>query len=104
MTGVALPVGKEFDLTATEHGVVSAAALFGILIGGSALGSLSDYFGCKTILVFEIMGTTLPLSVLVGTSLLDALVTWMFRIEATGIDLETVGAESSPPSTRAPAE
>jgi putative MFS transporter len=102
MTGVALPVGKEFELTATEHGVVSAAALFGILIGGSALGSLSDYFGCKTI--FEIMGTTLPLSVLVGTSLLDALVTWMFRIEATGIDLETVGAEPSPTSTRAPAE
>jgi hypothetical protein len=66
MTGVALPlVGKEFELTATEHGLVSAAALFGILVGASALGSLSDDFGRKTMFVFEIMLFTLSLALIV---------------------------------------
>src|ERR1700759_5783481 len=41
MTGVALPlIGKEFNLTSAQHGLVSAASLFGILIGASALGGL----------------------------------------------------------------
>jgi putative MFS transporter len=48
MTGVALPlIGKEFNLTSAQHGLVSAASLFGILIGASALGGLSDQFGRK---------------------------------------------------------
>jgi len=48
------------------HGVVGAASLFGILVGAVSLGSL------------------------VGTSLLGAIVTWAFRIETTGISLETI--------------
>jgi MFS family permease len=54
MTGVALPlIAREFDLTAAQHGVVGAATLFGILIGASALGGLSDWLGRKPMFVFE---------------------------------------------------
>jgi hypothetical protein len=67
-----------------------------LAVAGKFFEGLVDYLGRKTMFVFEIMGTTLLLSVLVGTSLLDALVTWMFRIKTTGIDLETVGAEPLP--------
>lgn len=37
------------------------------------------------------LGTPLLLSILVGTSLLGAVVTWTFRIETTGVNLETMG-------------
>ena len=54
MTGVALPlIGKEFNLTSTQHGIVSAASLFGILIGASALGGLSDRYGRKPMFIIE---------------------------------------------------
>ena len=48
MTGVALPlIADEFQITKTQHGMVSAASLAGILVGAIGLGSLSDYFGRK---------------------------------------------------------
>jgi putative MFS transporter len=48
MTGVALPlIVREFHIGAAEKGIVSAASLFGILIGAVLLGGLSDYFGRK---------------------------------------------------------
>ena len=51
LTGVALPlIAKEYDLTKAQHGIVGAASLFGILIGASALGGLSDRFGRKSML------------------------------------------------------
>src|SRR6516165_7567820 len=54
MTGVALPlIAKEFDLDAAQHGMVGAATLFGILIGASALGGLSDRLGRKPLFVIE---------------------------------------------------
>ena len=54
MTGVALPlIVKEFGLSAVQHGIVGAATLFGILVGASALGGLSDRLGRKPIFVFE---------------------------------------------------
>ena len=37
------------------------------------------------------MGTRTLLLVLVGTSLLGAMVTWAFRIETTGVNLEKIG-------------
>jgi len=37
------------------------------------------------------IGTRYLLHILVGTSLLGAAVTWLFRIETTGIDLDTLG-------------
>jgi MFS transporter, putative metabolite transport protein len=48
MTGVALPLlSNEFELGSSEHGIITAASLFGILIGAVALGGLSDRFGRK---------------------------------------------------------
>ena len=64
-TGVALPlIAKEYDLTKAQHGIVGAASLFGILIGASALGGLSDRFGRKSMFVFE-MGLFISFLVLI---------------------------------------
>src|SRR3984957_14621772 len=52
MTGVALPlIVREFHIGAAEKGIVSAASLFGILIGAGLLGGLSDYFGRKRMFI-----------------------------------------------------
>lgn len=54
MTGIALPlIGREFKLTAVEHGLVSSAILFGILIGATALGGLADRFGRRAMFIVE---------------------------------------------------
>jgi putative MFS transporter len=54
MTGVALPlIALEFNLSATQKGMVGAASLFGILIGATALGGLSDRLGRKAVFVAE---------------------------------------------------
>ncbi|MBV9971527.1 MAG: MFS transporter [Xanthobacteraceae bacterium] len=50
------------------------------------------------------IGTRALLFVLVGTSLLGALVTFAFRIETTGINLEQVGAGPSAPHPRSAKE
>jgi MFS family permease len=56
MTGVALPlIVLEFDLTATEKGMVGAATLFGILVGATALGSMADRYGRKAMFIAEMM-------------------------------------------------
>ena len=56
MTGVALPlISTEFGITHAQNGIVSAASLFGILIGAVALGGLSDYFGRKRMFVVEMI-------------------------------------------------
>jgi putative MFS transporter len=45
MTGVALLLlTLEFDLDATQKGMIGAATLFGILIGATALGGLGRSF------------------------------------------------------------
>jgi MFS transporter, putative metabolite transport protein len=54
MTGVSLPlIGREFDLSAAQHGLIGAAPLFGILVGATALGGLSDRFGRKSMFIVE---------------------------------------------------
>src|SRR4051812_22393697 len=54
MTGVALPlIVVEFHLDDAQKGMVSAATLFGILIGATALGGLADHFGRKLMFVVE---------------------------------------------------
>jgi MFS transporter, putative metabolite transport protein len=56
MTGVALPLmAKEFDLGATQKGVIAAATLFGILIGATAFGDLADRFGRKQMFIIEMV-------------------------------------------------
>ena len=60
MTGVALPLmAKEFGLDAAQHGMIGAASLFGILIGATALGGLSDWFGRKPMFIAEMALFTL---------------------------------------------
>lgn len=54
MTGVALPLmALEFQLDATQKGMIGAASLFGILIGATALGGLADVFGRKHMFIVE---------------------------------------------------
>jgi len=42
-------------------------------------------------LLLRSIGTEALLYILMGTSLLGAVVTWVFRIETTGINLEKIG-------------
>ena len=56
MTGVALPlISSEFGLGSFEKGVISAASLFGILVGALVLGGLSDRFGRKPMFIAEMI-------------------------------------------------
>ncbi|WP_439529383.1 MFS transporter [Pannonibacter sp.] len=56
MTGVALPLmAREFNLDATGYGLVSAATLFGILIGATLLGGLADLFGRRRLFIIEML-------------------------------------------------
>ncbi|MEW6436309.1 MAG: MFS transporter [Pseudomonadota bacterium] len=56
MTGVALPLfSHEFNIGPAQHGIISAASLFGILVGAVGLGGLSDRFGRKTMFVVEMV-------------------------------------------------
>jgi len=56
MTGVALPLMVvEFGLGSMEKGIIGAASLFGILIGATALGGLSDKYGRKKMFIAELI-------------------------------------------------
>ncbi len=65
-------MGAGFAAAIAKIGAVATAFLFPIL--------LAD------------IGTRTLLFILVGTSLLGAVVTWMFRIETTGVNLEQIGS------------
>ena len=66
-------MGAGFAAAFAKIGAVTTAFLFPILLVNIGIGSL--------------------LYILVGTSLLGAAVTWLFRIETTGINLERIGEE-----------
>ncbi len=105
MTGVALPlIVKEFDLSAAEHGAVGAATLFGILIGASALGGLSDHFGRKPLFIFEMILFAFFLVSIVFTPNFPWLVVCLFGMGlALGCDYPTahlVISESTPTHSR----
>src|SRR5262245_41531103 len=52
LTGVALPlIAEEFHIGKVGHGLVSAASLFGILVGALGLGGLSDHCGRRPMFV-----------------------------------------------------
>jgi MFS transporter, putative metabolite transport protein len=56
MTGVALPLFfNEFEIRPAAHGVISAATLFGILVGAFFFGGLADRLGRKPIFVAEMI-------------------------------------------------
>ncbi len=68
LTGVALPLMvEEFDMGATQHGLISAATLFGILIGALLLGGLADRFGRKPMFIAEMIIFVVFLCLLVAT-------------------------------------
>lgn len=105
MTGVALPlVVLEYDLGPTEKGVVSAAPLFGILVGATALGGLADRFGRKQMFIAEMALFTVFLVATALSPSLPLLVCFLFGMGlALGCDYPTahmVISESIPSSDR----
>jgi MFS transporter, putative metabolite transport protein len=67
--------GAGFAAAIGKIGAVTTAFLFPILLAS--------------------IGTTALLYILVVTSLLGAMITWMFRIETTGVNLAEIGGEAS---------
>ncbi len=105
LTGVALPlISQEFGLGKTEHGVIGAASLFGILVGALGLGGLSDVFGRKRMFVFEMFLFLAFLCLLVLSPNYPLLVLFLFGLGvALGCDYPTAHvmiSESIPSSAR----
>lgn len=91
MTGVATPlIAREFDMTAAEHGLVSSATVFGILIGAIALGGLADHFGRKLLFIGEMIIFVVFLILLTASPSLPWLIVFLFGIGlALGCDYPT---------------
>ena len=105
MTGVALPLmALEFDLSAAEKGMVGAAVLFGILVGATALGSLSDKLGRKQMFIVEmILFLIFLISLTVSPSFTLVLISLFGMGLALGCDYPTahlVISESIPSNCR----
>jgi putative MFS transporter len=91
MTGVALPLIKvTFGLHATQLSFVTAASLFGILIGATVLGRMADVFGRKTMFIAEMVLFTIFLIALTLAQSFLMLVVCLFGIGlALGCDYPT---------------
>jgi MFS family permease len=105
MTGVALPLmAKEFGLDAAQHGMVGAASLFGILIGATALGGLSDWLGRRPMFIAEMALFTLFLVLIMFTQSFTWLIVCLFGMGlALGCDYPTahvVISENMPSNNR----
>ncbi len=105
MTGVALPlVVREFHIGAAGKGLVSAASLFGILLGALLLGGLSDHYGRKRMFIAEMILFCLFLSLLILATDYTALVICLFGLGlALGCDYPTahmIISESIPSANR----
>ena len=105
MTGVALPlIARQFNITPGQHGLVSAASLFGILIGAVGLGGLSDRFGRKSMFIVEMILFTAFLAIAVVCTNFASLVICLFGLGvALGCDYPTahmIISESIPSTSR----
>ena len=105
MTGVALPlIARQFNIGAAQHGFVTAATLGGILIGAVGLGSLSDYFGRKSMFIVEMIIFTAFLGAAVFCTSFVSLVFCLFGLGlALGCDYPTahmIISESIPSTSR----
>jgi putative MFS transporter len=77
-------------MTAAEHGLVSAATLFGILVGAIGLGGLADYFGRKLLFIGEMIIFVVFLVLLTASPSLPWLIVFLFGIGlALGCDYPT---------------
>ncbi|MCB4768217.1 MFS transporter [Ancylobacter sp. Lp-2] len=105
MTAVAIPlIAVEFDMSATQHGLVGAASLAGILVGALALGGLSDTFGRKFMFVVEMIIFMVFLVLLALSPSYFWLVVFLFGVGvALGCDYPTahlIISESIPSAAR----
>jgi MFS family permease len=105
MTGVALPlIAREFGIGASEDGFITAASLFGILVGAVVLGGLSDQFGRKRMFIVEMVIFCVFLVLLILTSSFIPLVICLFGLGvALGCDYPTahmIISESIPSYSR----
>ena len=105
MGGIALPLlSRQFAIGPTTMGLVTAAPLFGILIGALLLGGLADRFGRKFVFVGEMLLLLLALLSAALSSHVDALVASLFVVGvALGADYPTahlVITESIPSAIR----
>ena len=105
MTGVAVPlIARQFEITPTQKGMVAAASLCGILIGALGLGSLSDYFGRKSMFVVEMIIFTTFLGAAVFCTSFTSLVFCLFGLGlALGCDYPTahmIISENIPSTSR----
>jgi MFS transporter, putative metabolite transport protein len=105
MTGVALPlIARQFDISGAQNGLVSAASLFGILIGAFGLGSLSDQFGRKSMFIVEMIIFTAFLAATVFCGNFISLVICLFGLGlALGCDYPTahmIISENIPSTSR----
>ena len=105
MTGVALPlIARQFNIGAAQHGFVTAATLGGILIGAVGLGSLSDYFGRKSMFIVEMVIFTAFLGAAVFCNSFVSLIFCLFGLGlALGCDYPTahmIISESIPSTSR----
>jgi MFS transporter, putative metabolite transport protein len=105
MTGVALPlIVREFHIGSAEKGIVSAASLFGILLGAILLGGLSDYFGRKRMFIAEMILFCAFLALLILCSNFLSLAICLFGLGmALGCDYPTahmIISESIPSTSR----
>jgi MFS family permease len=105
MTGVAVPlIAREFQISPTQKGFVTAASLAGILIGALGLGGLSDYFGRKSMFIVEMIIFTSFLGATVFCTSFTSLIFCLFGLGlALGCDYPTahmIISENIPSTSR----
>lgn len=105
MGGIALPlVAEQFNMSSTEKGFVTAATLFGILLGALFLGGLADRWGRKPVFIGEMVLLAAALVLASLSTSTTMLVSCLFVIGlALGADYPTahlVISESIPAAIR----